>query len=132
MAQDNMEPRENNQERRVKQSKEVDWSGNIYELSPELKTSEGINAIITRIDAFGGKGPKRTLRINCVINQLQRLEFKPTSLQTLISLIKTSGTYNFHESCNEKGKEDMIKWDIATLCCDGKAGKLLKKNESLV
>lgn len=132
MAQDNMEPRENNQKRRVKQSKEVDWSGNIYELSSELKTSEGINAIITRIDAFGGPGPKRTLRIKEVINQLQRVQFKPTPLQTLIDLITTSTTYNFQKSCDDKGKENMIKWDIATLCFDGKAGRLLKKNESLV
>lgn len=123
---------QDNQKRRVKQSTEVDWSGNIYELSPELETTKGVDVIITRIDAFGGKGPKRTLRIKCVINQLQRLEFKPTSLQTLISLIKTSGTYNFHKSCNDKGKEDMIKWDIATLCYDGKAARLLKNNESLV
>ena len=119
-------------QQRIKQSKEVDWNGMITHLSAELKTDEGRKTIITRIDSKG-KGTARTGRITCVIQQLERLEYKPTLLQTLISLILTSGTYAFHKSCDtRKKKVEMLCHDIASLCFDGKAARIQKLNESLL
>jgi hypothetical protein len=120
------------QKQRIKQSKEVDWNGMITHQSVELKTDEGRKIIIARIDSKG-KGTARTGRVMCVIEQLERLEYKPTPLQTLISLVLTSGTYAFHKSCDTRKKRvEMLCHDIASLCFDGKAARIPKLNESLL
>jgi hypothetical protein len=122
-----------NQRRREELAKSVDWSGFITNLSSDLKTTLGRTVIRSRIDSYGNPGISRTSRINCVIEQIERLEYKPVPLQNLISLILNSETYTFRESSNTREKKvEMIKWDIATLCFDGKAAYIPKLNESLL
>jgi hypothetical protein len=121
------------QKQREKLSKETDWNGNFTNVSPELKTHEGRKIIIARIDSMGKKGPERTKRLMCVIQQIERLEYKAGRLESLTSLVLTSGTYAFHNTCDtDEKKRAMIHWDIATLCYHGKAARIQKLNQSLL
>jgi hypothetical protein len=117
------------QKQREKLSKDTDWNGMITHLSPELKTAEGRKNIITRIDSMGRKGLQRTARLMCLMEQTERLEYKPALLESLTSLVLTSGKYNFHKSCDTlEKKKEMIHWDIATLCYHGNAAHIPRSN----
>jgi hypothetical protein len=117
------------QKQREKLSKDTNWNGMFTHLSPELKTAEGRKNIIARIDSMGRKGAQRTARLMCVIEQVERLEYKPALLESIISLVLTSGKYKFHESCDTlEKKKEMIRWDIVTLCYHGNAAHISRSN----
>ena len=122
-------PNDSNHDRRKRLTKGVNWDGIATEISVDLHTLEGRNAIIRKIDALGKKSPgPRTSRLSCVLKQFNRLEYPQTILlRTIISLVRTSGEYVFHDT-SLIGREDMIKWDIVTLFIDGEAGKLPRLN----